>query len=173
MAQKGILFIAAWIVWCLFNWPPDAAHVVVGLCVAFLVAVLLGDLVIQQSRPMWHPRRYLAFVFHYVPVFLWEVLKANIDVARRIIQPDLPIHPGIVKVKTSLRSDIGLTFLANSITLTPGTLSVDISQDKSVLYVHWIDVRTHDIEAATHVIVERFEKILRTIFEQGAPDAKG
>lgn len=173
MAQKGILFVAAFIVWCLFNWPPDTAHVVVGLCVAFLVAVLLADLVIQQPQLMWHPRRYIAFIFHYVPVFLWEVLKANIDVARRVSQPDLPIHPGIVKVKTSLHSDIGLTFLANSITLTPGTLSVDISKDKSVLYVHWIDVRTHDIEAATRIIVERFEKILRKIFEEGEESAKG
>ena len=173
MGRKTTLFIAAFVVWCLFNWPPDGAHLVIGLGVACLVAALLGDLVIQQPQFVWHPRRYVSFLFHYVPVFLWQVLKANIDVARRVIRPDLPIHPGIVKVKTSLRSDIGLTFLANSITLTPGTLSVDIGKDKSVLYVHWIDVRSDDIEAATHVIVERFEKILRKIFEQGEEDAKG
>lgn len=173
MTRKTLLFIAALFVWCVFNWPPDMAHVLVGLGVAFLVAVLLGDLVIQQPRLVRHPRPYLTFIFHYVPVFLWEVLKANIDVAWRVSQPDLPIRPGIVKVKTSLGSDIGLTFLANSITLTPGTLSVDISQDKSALYVHWIDVRTDDIEAATRLIVERFEKILSKIFEQGEEDAKG
>jgi multicomponent Na+:H+ antiporter subunit E len=89
-------------------------------------------------------------------------------VAYRVIHPDLLINPGIVKVKTSLQSDIGLTLLANSITLTPGTLSVDIDKDNSVLYIHWIDVQSRDIEEATRTIVERFERILRNIFEEGA-----
>jgi len=77
----------------------------------------------------------------------------------------VPINPGIVKVKTILKSDTGLTFLANSITLTPGTLSVDIDQGKGFIYVHWIDVKDKDIERATRLIVHRFEKILSRIFE--------
>jgi len=98
-------------------------------------------------------------------VFVWECLKANIDVTYRVIHPDIPINPGIVKVKTSLKSDTGLTFLANSITLTPGTLSVDIDKDEGALYIHWIDVRYQDIKGATEEIVKRFEKILTEIFE--------
>ena len=170
MIQKLILFFAAFIVWCLFNWVPDPEHIFVGGVVALLVAFMMGDLVIQRPHRMWYPRRYLYFIFHYVPVFLWEVLKANIDVAYRVAHPSLPIKPGIVKVKTSLRSDIAYTLLANSITLTPGTMSVDIDKDRSVLYVHWIDVSSHDIESATQIIVERFEKILRKIFEDEARD---
>ena len=170
MTQKLILFFAAFIVWCLFNWVPDREHIFVGAVVASIVAFMMGDLVIQRPHRMWHPRRYLYFIFHYVPVFLWEVLKANIDVAYRVVHPSLPIKPGIVKVKTSLRSDIACTLLANSITLTPGTMSVDIDKDRSVLYVHWIDVRSHDIESATQIIAERYEKILRKIFEDEASD---
>jgi multicomponent Na+:H+ antiporter subunit E len=167
MTAKLILFVAALIVWCLFSWPPDGAHLLVGIFVAALVAVLLGEMVIQQPHLIArHPRRYFYFCFQYVPMFLWEVLKANIDVAYRVIHPRLPINPGIVKVTTSLRSDIALTLLANSITLTPGTMSVDISEDRSSLYVHWIDVRTDDVEAATKAIAERFEKILHKIFNQ-------
>jgi len=88
-----------------------------------------------------------------------------VDVAYRVINPRLPINPGIVKVKTNLKTETGLTFLANSITLTPGTLTVDIDRDAGVLYVHWIDVKAKDVEAATKIVVERFEKILRKIFE--------
>jgi len=168
MTQKLILFFAAFILWCLFNWFPDREHIFVGVVVASILAFMMGDLIIQRPRFLWHPRRYLYFIFHYVPVFLWEVLKANIEVAYRVAHPSLPIKPGIVKVKTSLRSDIACTLLANSITLTPGTMSVDIDKDRSVLYVHWIDVRSHDIESATQIIVERFEKILRKIFEHEA-----
>ncbi|MFA5085679.1 MAG: Na+/H+ antiporter subunit E, partial [Candidatus Omnitrophota bacterium] len=70
-----------------------------------------------------NPLRYLWLVY-YVVIFLWECLKANIDVAFRVIHPYLPIRPGTVKIKTSLRSDIGLTFLANSLTLTPGNTTI-------------------------------------------------
>ena len=167
MNPKTILFLFAFIVWCLFSWVPDGAHLLIGILVASIVAFMMGDLVIQRPHLMLHPGRYVNFIFLYVPVFLWEVLKANIDVAYRVVHPELPINPGIVKVRTSLRSDIALTLLANSITLTPGTMSVDIDKDKSVLYIHWIDVRSSDIEAATRIIVERFEKILRKIFEEG------
>jgi multicomponent Na+:H+ antiporter subunit E len=77
----------------------------------------------------------------------------------------LPIHPGIVKVRTKLTTDTALTFLANSITLTPGTMSVDIDKDNGILYIHWIDVKTKDVESATRIIVDRFEKVLKKIFD--------
>ena len=168
MSQKIILFFAALLIWCLLTWVPDAAHLLVGIVVAAIVAFMMGDLVIERPHLLRQPRRYLYFLFHYVPVFLWEVLKANFDVAYRVVHPGLPIKPGIVKVKTSLRSDLACTLLANSITLTPGTMSVDIDKASAVLYVHWIDVRSQDIEATTQIIVERFERILRKIFEDEA-----
>lgn len=167
MSPKIILFLFAFIVWCLFSWVPDGAHLLAGILVASIVAFMMGDLIIHRPHLMLDLRRYVYFIFLYVPVFLWEVLKANIDVAYRVVHPELLINPGIVKVKTSLQSDIALTLLANSITLTPGTMSVDVDMDKSVLYIHWIDVRSRDIEVATRIIVERFEKILRKIFEEG------
>ena len=166
MSQKFILFIAAFVVWCLFNWVPDGAHLLAGIPVAAVVAVLMGDLVVQRPHLLRHLRRYGYFLFQYVPVLLWEVLKANIDVAYRAVHPDLPIKPGIVKVRTSLESDIARTMLANSITLTPGTMSVDIDSARSVLYIHWVDVQTQDVEEASRAIVERFERLLRRVFEE-------
>ena len=76
----------------------------------------------------------------------------------------MPIRPGIVKVKTKLKTAAGRTMLANSITLTPGTLTVDITDDDH-LYIHWINVKSDDIEQATHHIVAKFEGVLRRIFE--------
>ena len=66
-----------------------------------------------------------------------------------------------------MKTDTALTFLANSITLTPGTLSVDIDRGNGILilYVHWIDVKAKDIESATSIVVERFEKILKRVFD--------
>ncbi|MBU4141115.1 MAG: Na+/H+ antiporter subunit E [Candidatus Omnitrophica bacterium] len=165
MKSKIVLFLVAYLVWALLNWAPDWQHLLVGIFIAWFVAFMTGDLFITRPHILKHPQRYWYFLVEYLPKFLWECLKANVDVAYRVLHPDLPINPGIVKVKTTLKADTALTFLANSITLTPGTLSVDIDRDNGVLYVHWIDVKEKDVEAATKIIVERFEKMLRKVFE--------
>ena len=83
--------------------------------------------------------------------------------AYRIIHPRLPINPGIVKIKTALVSPLAHAFLANYITLTPGTLTIDIEGE--YLYIHWIYVVTEDMERATGIIAGRFEPILKKVFE--------
>ena len=165
MKRKIILFIVAFIVWCLANWVPDWQHLTIGVIVAMICAYLTGDLFINRPHVLKHPLRYWYFFVYYLPRFSWECFKANLDVAYRVLHPQLPINPGIVKVKTILKTDTALTFLANSITLTPGTLSVDIDRDNGVLYIHWIDVKTKDVEQATKIIVDRFEHILKKIFD--------
>lgn len=162
--RKVSLFIVALIVWLLFTWPFSGTELTVGVLASLLVAWLVGDMFVQKPGALKDINRYLWF-FYYLPVFLWACIKANIDVAFRVSHPDVPIRPGIVKVKTGLKSDTGLTFLANSITLTPGTLSVDIDRENGFLYVHWIDVKDKDVEGASKLIVEKFERILKRIFE--------
>ena len=165
MRSAAVLFVLAFVVWCVFCWPPDAPSLVAGVLAAALVAYLAGDLFVQRPHLMHNPVRYWYFCFFYLPVVFWECLKANLDVAYRVVHPALPIHPGIVRVKTGLKSDTALTFLANSITLTPGTMSVDVDKDKGIIYVHWIEVKTTETQAATKRIAGRFEYILEKIFE--------
>ena len=165
MKHRIILFILAYIAWCFLNWAPDWQHLTIGIFVAAFVVFITGDLFAQEPLKLSHPHRWFYFIFWYVPVFLWECFKANIDVAYRVLHPKLPINPGIVKVKTELKTDTGLTFLADSITLTPGTMSVDVDRDNGFLYIHWINVKEKDVEAATNIIVKRFEKILAKVFE--------
>ncbi len=165
MKSRVVLLLIAFVIWSLLSWVPDTQHLIAGIFVAVLVTILTGDLFITRPHLLKHPLRYLYFFAYYLPVFLWEVIKANIDVAYRVLHPQLPINPGIVKVKTALKSDTALTFLANSITLTPGTMSVDIDRDKGILYIHWINVKAKDVQEATEIIVQRFEKILEKIFD--------
>ncbi|PIU25262.1 MAG: cation:proton antiporter [Candidatus Infernicultor aquiphilus] len=159
------MFFVAFIVWCLLDWVPDWQHLIVGGFVSAFVTFMIGDLFITRPHVLKHPLRYWYFFAYYLPIFLWECFKANLDVAYRVLHPRLPINPGIVKVKVELKTDTALTFLANSITLTPGTMSVDIDKENGILYIHWINVKTKDIESATRIIVERFEKILKKIFD--------
>lgn len=164
MKTKIILFIVALLVWLGLTWSAELLSLIVGIGVAILVVFLISDMFISKVPEFKQPVRYLWFLY-YIPLFLWECLKANFDVAYRVGHPGLPINPGIVKVKTQLKTELALTFLANSITLTPGTLSVDVDKEKGYLYVHWINVKDKGAEGATRIIVEKFEKILRRIFE--------
>jgi multicomponent Na+:H+ antiporter subunit E len=159
-----ILFIIAFLVWSFLTWPLDYQHLLIGILVSGFVSFMTGDMFMRQSRGFKYISRYLWFIY-YIFLFIWECIKANIDVAYRVGHPDLPINPGIVKVKTTLKSDTALTFLANSITLNPGTMSVDIDQENGFLYIHWIDVKDKDIQKATEIIVKIFEDVLKRIFE--------
>jgi multicomponent Na+:H+ antiporter subunit E len=98
-------------------------------------------------------------------VLFYHIVAANLQVVYIVLHPELPVRPGTVKVRTGLRTEAGRTALANSITLTPGTLSVDIDDEEGTLYVHWIVVGAEDDESATREIVGRFEPLLRRIFE--------
>ncbi len=154
-------FITLSLFWVLLNWPLDAQKAIVGAVVGLIVSfIFLG------SRHCFSDFRYTpsAFIhaFLYIFVFLWELIKANIDVALRVISPSLPIKPGIVAVKTKLRTKTARFVLANSITLTPGTLTVETNED--VFYIHWVDVRSDDIQNATEDIVATFEKHLEVMY---------
>ena len=164
MRSRIITFIVSFLVWTLLSFSFDWQHVVAGIAAAALTAFLMGDMFTSRPGVWLQVHRYLWFA-RYMVVFSWECFKCNIDVAYRVIHPNLPINPGIVKVKTILKTETGLTFLANFITLTPGTMTVDIDQEKGVLYIHWINVETQDVEKASRIIVSKFERILKEVFE--------
>ncbi|MCM8782652.1 MAG: Na+/H+ antiporter subunit E, partial [Candidatus Omnitrophica bacterium] len=103
-----ILFLLAFLIWTFLTWPLDIQHLVLGILVSGFVAYITGDMFVKRPHLFKHLSRYFWFLY-YVPLFIWECIKANIDVAWRVVHPDLPINPGIVKVKTSLKSDTALT----------------------------------------------------------------
>jgi multicomponent Na+:H+ antiporter subunit E len=156
------------VIWILLTWPVvdgriDVQVVVAGLIASILVAVLFHEILPKEHHVFIAPVRIFWFLV-YVPVFFYYVVKANLDVVYRALHPKMPIRPGIVKVKTELKTESAITALANSITLTPGTLTVDLTDD-GYLYVHWINVKSDEVEQATQSIAQRFEWFLKRIFE--------
>tara|TARA_B100000378_G_C17937776_1_gene375621 strand:+ start:442 stop:765 length:324 start_codon:yes stop_codon:yes gene_type:complete len=88
--------------------------------------------------------------------FLYELIKANLEVAYEVITPKLKMTPGIIMVPLDVKSNIGITLLANMISLTPGTLSIDVSNDRKVLFVHAMYIK--DREVFIKSIKNGFEK---------------
>ena len=154
-------WMAYWALWLLFagSLAPDEAGM--GLLVAGAVALMTRGPLLSGAPGLLRPGRILWFLA-YLPYLAFAIVKANLQVARIVVDPALPIRPGIVRVRTRLKSRIGRLALANSITLTPGTLSVDIQDDE--LFIHWIVVESDDLEGATRAIVADFERYLEKIF---------
>ena len=164
MISRVLLSLLWFTIWILLRWPPSVSNAVSGVAVALFVMFMTDDMFDNKGHPFRRPSRYLWFVW-YVMVFLWECFKANLDVAYRVIHPDLPIRPGTVRIKTDLKSDIGLTFLTNSITLTPGTTAVDIDKERGIIYVHRIYIKEGASGSEKIKAIDRFEHILRKVFE--------
>jgi len=118
-----------------FLW--STAELIIGAVFAVIAGALLRNRFIGKDLRMLNPKRWFTFLVYLFP-FFFAMAKANVDVAYRVITGR--INPAIVKINPNLKNDMSLTFLANSITLTPGTLSVDVDQKTNELYVHWINV---------------------------------
>jgi len=137
-------------------------EIVAGAILSLIVAFWGYRYLTAKGMSNFAPRRIL-YAILYIPIFFYECFKANLDVAYRVIHPKMPIKPGIVAIRTSLKSDVAKLLLANSITLTPGTLTVDVSGE--YLFIHWINVKSTDVEEASRLIAGRFEKYLKVIAE--------
>jgi len=95
--------------------------------------------------------------------FLYELLMSAIKVASTVLKPNMNLQPGIFAYELKVERDFQITMLANMITLTPGTLSVDVSDDKKTLYIHALD--TSDFEAKKQDIANGFERQILEAFQ--------
>lgn len=127
------------LLWCFLSGALSVAN--------FLMGLLMGTLTVLLFYPFfpWRPsaaslvRKIPAFL-RYTPRFLYELVKANVQVVYLVLHPKMPIRPGIIGLGIRHRSPLGTTLIANSITLTPGTLTMDVSQDGRTLYIHVLDI---------------------------------
>lgn len=114
-------------------------EILLGIILSVIAGFVARNIFVKKNLRMLNPVRWIIFIAYVIGPFFVAMAKANIDVAYRVITGK--INPGIVKISPDLKTDLGITMLANSITLTPGTLSVDVDDDKNDLYVHWINVK--------------------------------
>lgn len=135
-------------------------ELIVGGILSFVVTLLVMKF-IPIVYDVKFPIRLLAFIFLYLPVFTYALILANLDVAKRVLSPKIPLNPGFVKAPTALKGDIAKFVLANSITLTPGTLSVDIINGE--IYIHTLNVLGTKEEDKTKMTA-LFEKVLKVVF---------
>ena len=155
------LWLTLMLIWVIANGTLATATLITGVVITAAIALAFASFARVYSVIRWSPKVILYYLM-YLGVFLLELTKANLNVMRLVFSPRIDITPGIVEIKTELKSPIGRLALANSITLTPGTRVVDITDDS--LVIHWINVSATDPVAATEEISARFEKYLKVVY---------
>lgn len=161
-------FILCFLVWILFTLTFTAQELIVGAIVSLLVALFTSSYFIHEDAfHLFKPNVFINFIVYVLFIFPVELWKANVDVAKRALSPKLPINPGIVKVPVDLKSEYGLAMLANSITLTPGTITMEIVEEngQNYCYIHWIDVASKNSKEAGDMIKGKLENWIRRIWK--------
>ncbi|MBQ7556545.1 MAG: Na+/H+ antiporter subunit E [Lachnospiraceae bacterium] len=145
--------------------------IVAGLVVSAAVSLFSARFFIHEKAfHLCNPARLVNLIFYCVCIFPVELVKANVDMAFRALSPALRINPGIVRVPVDLKSEYGQAMLADSITLTPGTVTMAAVKDgedgdRTCFYIHWINVESQEPEEAGEKIKGNMERAIRRIWE--------
>lgn len=138
------------------------AEGLIGLGVGMVIAYGLRRMYLEEID-LVRNLRVVPTAVYYTLVFLWEVLTANVDVAYRVLHPAMPIEPDVVEVPLRVQSDAAITTIANSISLTPGTLTMDHDPETNTLYVHGIVGRRREQVLAP---IRTWEDLLLVVFDE-------
>jgi multicomponent Na+:H+ antiporter subunit E len=157
----ALLFATLMLFWVMLVNTLAPQTLLIGALVSLIVALLYRDGLSFFTEFRWTPQSILAGIAYYA-YFFRQLVRSNLRLAAIVVSPDLPIAPAILKIRTGLKSRMGRLMLANSITLTPGTLTVEV--DGEWLYVHCVTTEAMDVEAATREIAAGFERYLEVMY---------
>lgn len=131
-----ITFSVMFLFWILLSGLFDAFHLISGVICCGIVTLISHDLLVKGKDKKFLTKSLRLLL--YIPWEFWQIVLANIDVAYRVLHPRMPIDPGVIEFETSLRGDFALVTLANSITLTPGTITILVEPERGKFVVHAI-----------------------------------
>ncbi|MDQ1281433.1 MAG: multicomponent Na+:H+ antiporter subunit [Thermoproteota archaeon] len=164
--KKSIVPIfLAFVVYVVFSGSLSIYDISTGIVVAIVAGLLFSEILVKnvsKSLSLMRLGHLIRYAFYYF--FVAEV-QAHLDVIKRILNPKMPINPGIVRVPYEVSSDYAIVGVAGSIINTPGTVVIDIDEEKKLYYVHWIDVSTQEPGKCRQAICESFEKYLTKVFD--------
>ena len=152
------LSLFMWVLWLLMVNEFSAGHIVLGAILAWLIPFLTHAVWPVATR-LHNPLLATRFVL----MVLWDIVIANGVLAVRILGPSKKLQPAFMTLPLDIKEDFTITVLASTISLTPGTVSADLSVDRSALLIHVLHV--DDIDASIAELKQRYEKPLKEIFE--------
>ena len=129
-----VTFCIMFLFWLILSGFFDAFHLIAGGICSAIVTLISHDLLVKGKGEKMLSKSCRLLL--YIPWELWQIVLANVDVAYRVLHPKMPIDPLVIEFETPLRSDFSLATLANSITLTPGTITIFVEPGRGKFWVH-------------------------------------
>ena len=167
IVERLVLFVISFVFWLMLAWPVSpvdgtllVGDIAAGVLVSIVVALVMHEIIRVKFIRLVNPRSWFWLII-YGFVFFYYVIKGGLDVSYRVLHPRMPIRPGIIRIQSRLQTETGKSALANSITLTPGTLTID----DGIFYVHWLNILSLEEEQAAKLVLRRFEWFIQRIFE--------
>ena len=165
-------FILCFLFWMLLVWSVAPRELILGAVIAAIVAAFTSRFFIHnQAFYLYNPVRLAILIFYLVIVFLWEMIKANVSMAAIVLSPNMKDYkPGILRVPAGEKpsSTYGMALVSNCITLTPGTITLDVAEDEEgnhYYYIHWINVAETDRVKAGEAIKGTMEKWIGRVWK--------
>lgn len=154
-----LLSVLLLLIWLLLNNTVAMGHVVLGAGLALLIPFLTVGFWPERVcvRSPWILLKFMAVV-------LWDILLANLHVARLILGSARQLQPAFMLLELDIRSPLGVSLLANTISLTPGTVSCEVSADRRQLLIHALHVT--DVEASIRAMKQRYEQPLMEVLRE-------
>lgn len=134
MKTYAIPYLLLFGFWLILSPKISEQSIFMGLSVSALVVLYSKDILFDQlEMPLYQMKHFLNMT-HFIAILLVEIVKANIDVAKIVLNPSLPIQPQFIRVPMMIKNDMNKVIYGNSVTLTPGTLTVDITEDDFIIH---------------------------------------
>ncbi|SCY49850.1 Na+/H+ antiporter subunit E [Alkaliphilus peptidifermentans] len=129
-----LLFIPLLLFWLILSPALTVETIIIGFVICWGVVLFSKDIIFSEDETSLYSLRGLKNFFMFLITLVVEIIKANIDVAKIVLSPSLPITPCFVKIPNTVKKDTNKVLLANAITLTPGTLTVDLTEEGYVIH---------------------------------------
>lgn len=158
------LIIPLLVIYLVYTGSFSLFEILLGIFVAVFVAYLFGDAVVESAGKVFSPHRWMWGLIYALLYFTVIEAKAHWEVLKLIFKPS-NVQPAIVRIPYNVKTDYALTTIANSITNTPGTITVDVDEHRKYLYVHWIKAADLSDEGARKYVSHVFEEYAKKIFD--------
>jgi multicomponent Na+:H+ antiporter subunit E len=159
--RAAVTFLILFSFWIILSGYFDTFHFGAGIICCAIVTFISADLLFQSTRTIASSAGTFIRFLLFIPRLMVSILVANIDVAYRILHPKMPVDPGIITVETSFQDDVLRTTFANAMTLTPGTITVDVSGSTFIVHALMKEQSEKDL-----VIDQEMEQTLARIFRE-------
>lgn len=157
------LFFALLLFWIMLSESLEFNSLLVGTILSYLIVALTWKPLKSEGIFSWadhNPFKRAFYAMVFIPVFFYSIMTSAIEVARLALSPSMEISPGVIKFKSKLKGKFSLVVLSSYITLTPGTLTLDIDAPNRILFVHCLNVNSPAVQPDIKIVESWLEMVL-------------